>query len=143
MVTAATPSDSSTPLVTGTTPSEYKKIYGFSPPGTDGFYLGSRSLATRVLRTTRTRKLSHRQVPTRTLVSLTSMAPVRFSFPTCANHRLIEYSVESGNYPSWTVMFQVMTPADAEKYKCAILSEFQRNFTEDILFRQRLRSDQR
>lgn len=27
-------------------------------------------------------------------------------------------NIEAGNYPSWTVNFQVLTPAEAEKFKC-------------------------
>jgi catalase len=30
-------------------------------------------------------------------------------------------AIEAGNYPSWTVYFQVMTPSEAEKFKCTSL----------------------
>ena len=30
-------------------------------------------------------------------------------------------AIEAGNYPSWTIYFQVMDPKTAEKFKCRLL----------------------
>lgn len=53
-------------------------------------------------------------------------------------------AIAAGDYPSWTIYFQVMTPSDAEKFKCVSSSRHPLFYSlTEIFDRQYLRFDQR
>lgn len=53
-------------------------------------------------------------------------------------------AIAAGDYPSWTIYFQVMTPSDAEKFKCVSSSRHPLFYSLTENFeRQYLRFDQR
>ena len=51
-------------------------------------------------------------------------------------------AIAAGNYPSWTIYWQILTPQEAEVFKC-LLPVFSGFLTLILSLRQRLRPDQR
>ncbi|KAF7976232.1 hypothetical protein HWV62_7260 [Athelia sp. TMB] len=45
-------------------------------------------------------------------------------------------AIESGNYPSWTVNFQIMSPADAEKFKYNVFDLTKEWLTDDVPYQE-------